>query len=121
MEQPITGVQNNISTVFIHFDNLEAACEWYQQYLGLSIRKKDLVKGFVEMNMEGVNLSLLTWRTDNKVQPEHPTFCFYTSDIEQSYKDLKHKGVEVYDIDNAGSVSCFRFKDLEGNMLLVCT
>lgn len=113
--------ENNICCTFIHFDNLEKASNWYEKTLGFSVRKKDLPKGFVELHMEGVNLTLLTWRSTEKVRPKHPVFTFYSLDIEASHRKLKDKGVKVYDFSNAGSVSGFLFEDLEGNILMVCS
>ncbi|WP_214482982.1 VOC family protein [Bacillus sp. SM2101] len=113
--------ENNICCTFIHFDELEKASNWYVNTLGFSIRKIDLAKGFVELEMEGANLTLLTWRSKEKIRPKHPLFTFYSLDIEESYHKLKNIGVKVHNFSNAGSVSGFLFEDLEGNILMVCS
>jgi len=117
----ISPIRNNISTVFIHFDELQKAAEWYTDVLGFQIRRMDYSKGYVELRMDGVNLSLLTWRAEVKIRPKHPVFCFYTHDIHDAHRYLREKQVLVHRIDNAGSVSGFQFEDLEGNVLMVCT
>lgn len=113
--------ENHVCCLFLHFDDLARASEWYQTMLGFSIRKKDLSKGFIELQMNGVNLTLLTWRSKEKIKPKHPVFTFYSLDIEESFRKLKEKGIKVYDFSNAGSVSGFLFEDLEKNILMVCS
>jgi catechol 2,3-dioxygenase-like lactoylglutathione lyase family enzyme len=118
MEQPF---ESHVCCLFLHFDDLARASDWYEEILGFSIGKKDLSKGFVELHMYGVNLTLLTWRSEEHIKPKHPVFTFYSLDIEESYRQLKEKGVKVYDFSNAGSVSGFLFEDIEKNVLMVCT
>ena len=109
---------NKIGTVFIPVSNIEKARDWYSDILGLPIEGEILFDHLYVLPMEGTSIVL-----DSKIYSEDkiykiPAFHFNTNNIEEAYNYMKSKNVNV--ITAIEHNHWFNFKDLDGNILMVC-
>ncbi|WP_156151286.1 VOC family protein [Domibacillus indicus] len=109
---------NQISGVFVPVRDIKNARDWYCDILSLP-RDGDLYFGHIYvLPLDGANIIL-----DSKIYaPDHvhkvPAFQLRTNDIHQSYEYMKEKNVEL--ITNIENGHWFNFKDLDGNVIMVC-
>ncbi|MGG1685477.1 VOC family protein [Pseudalkalibacillus sp. NRS-1564] len=111
-------ILNEIGAVFIPVKNIENARNWYCDLLGIPAHG-DIVAGHLYVvPMKGNRLVL-----DSKIYSEHnlyktPPLHFNTKDIEVAFSFMKEKRIElITDIENG---HWFNFKDLDGNVLMIC-
>ncbi|GEL04828.1 VOC family protein [Rummeliibacillus sp. G93] len=111
-------ILNQIGTVFIPVSNIEEARNWYCDILGLPIDGEILFGHLYVLPMNGTGIVL-----DSKIYSEDnifktPLFHLNTNNIEQAYEYMKGKNVELTtEIEHN---HWFNFKDLDGNILMVC-
>lgn len=111
-------ILNQIGTVFIPVSNIEEARNWYCDILGLPIDGEILFGHLYVLPMNGTGIVL-----DSKIYSEDnifktPLFHLNTNNIEQAYEYVKGKNVELTtEIEHN---HWFNFKDLDGNILMVC-
>lgn len=111
-------ILNQIGTVFIPVSNIEEARNWYCDILGLPIDGEILFGHLYVLPMNGTGIVL-----DSKIYSEDnifktPLFHLNTNNIEQAYEYMNGKNVELTtEIEHN---HWFNFKDLDGNILMVC-
>lgn len=111
-------ILREVGTVFIPVSNIEKARDWYCDILGLEADGEILFGHLYVLPMEGTGIVL-----DSKIYAEGktftvPAFHFNTKDIRDAFAFMVQKGVEVIsDIEND---HYFNFKDLDGNVLMIC-
>lgn len=115
-------IKNKINLVFIPVKDIDKAKEWYTNMLDLSDGEVEFDHLFVA-DMEGPGMILDTmpmWRDENGELPKlnAPVIQFATDDIHESYEFMKRKGVEL--VTEIQYDQFFVFKDLDGNLLMVC-
>ncbi|WEK56026.1 MAG: VOC family protein [Candidatus Cohnella colombiensis] len=114
----LSPIQNQIGTVFIPVKSIENARDWYCDILGLPIEGEILYGHLYIVPMKGTSIVL-----DSKIYTEDnifraPAFHFKTVDIEEAFKYMKEKKVNIVtDIEHN---QWFNFKDPDGNLLMVC-
>ncbi|MFS0672105.1 VOC family protein [Ornithinibacillus sp. 179-J 7C1 HS] len=117
----MTLIQNKVNTVFIPVKDVYKAKEWYSKNLG---KEGEIIHGHLcILDMEGTGVVLdemPAWRNEvgEFIPFSAPYVQFTTSDIHASYLYLKENGVELVTGIEHGHY--FVFKDLDGNMLMVC-
>lgn len=111
-------ILNQIGTIFIPVSNIEEACKWYCEILGLP-RDGEILHGhlyIVPMNGTGIVLDSKIYSKENIFKT--PLFHFNTNDIENAFEYMKGKNVELTtEIEHN---HYFNFKDPDGNHLMVC-
>ncbi|WP_099156691.1 VOC family protein [Virgibacillus ndiopensis] len=119
MKSPIN---NKVNTVFIPVRDIEKAKEWYSKML--DIEDGDVMFGHLFVaDMQGAGMVLDTmpmWRDGNGdiATLNVPAIQFGTDDIHASYQFMKENNVEL--VTEIEYNQWFVFKDLDGNMLMVC-
>lgn len=109
---------DKIGGVFIPVSNIEQARDWYCDILDLPTDGEIHFGHIYVLPLNGQNIIL-----DSKIHaPEHihkvPAFQLLTDDIKRSYEYLKQKNVHITtEIENG---HWFNFKDLDGNIIMVC-
>ncbi|MDA2157713.1 VOC family protein [Bacillus cereus group sp. Bc253] len=118
-----TPVNNRISNVFIPVRNLEKAKEWYIKILGLEGGEEYFGHIFV-LPMEGTAGLVLDampkWRKEDGDISTYqvPSIQFLTDDIQAAYQFMKENNVEL--VTEIQDNFYFVFKDLDGNLLMIC-
>ncbi|QTD40623.1 VOC family protein [Sporosarcina sp. Te-1] len=115
MKSPIL---NKIGTVFIPVRNIERSVEWYSDILGLEISNEILHGHLYVLPMVGTGIVLDSKIFSDDTIFKSPAFHFDTEDIEKAYDFMKSKNVEI--ISGIEYNHYFNFKDLDGNLLMVC-
>lgn len=111
-------ILNQIGTVFISVKNVEQARDWYCDILGLPADGEILFGHLYVVQMQGTNIVL-----DSRIYAEDhvfkvPVFHFNTANIEEAYKFMKSKNVNLTtEIEHN---HWFNFMDPDGNLLMVC-
>ncbi|MFD2673084.1 VOC family protein [Marinicrinis sediminis] len=110
-------VHNEIGAVFIPVREIEKARDWYSDILNLPIDGEILFGHLYVLPMEGTKIVL-----DSKISHDDhvyrfPPFHFNASDISEAFAYMSTKQVEMDDEING---NWFRFKDPDGNVLMVC-
>jgi predicted enzyme related to lactoylglutathione lyase len=118
MDSPIL---NRIPNVFIHVKDMPKAVAWYSKILGLPSQPTSHEGTIYDVPMEGGSGLILDANKHLKGDFDRPLMMFATPDIQAARQFLRQQGVEVVnDIQDAGSVLFFDFKDPDGNVLMVC-
>ncbi|MBM7619706.1 putative enzyme related to lactoylglutathione lyase [Bacillus tianshenii] len=115
-------VKNKIKTIFIPVRDIEKAKEWYKAMLGIEDGEIQFGHLFIA-EMEGTGMILDTmpkWRDENGELPtlNVPVIQFGTEDIHASYQFMNENGVNLVTKIEHGHF--FVFRDLDGNMMMVC-
>lgn len=114
-----------VNNVFIHVSNLEKSSEWYSDLLGLPFNKDNVESPVynIPINSEtGLTLDDHTFDPEFKLNPsDHVLFNFFVPDIDEAYEFVKNKGITIVrEIEHIGDFAYFNFKDLDGNVLMIC-
>jgi predicted enzyme related to lactoylglutathione lyase len=108
------SVISNYDNFFLPADNLDSAKEFYKNKLGLDIKFDFSEMGMVAFKV-GDNEPAIILRKDDHVKP---AIWFTVSNVKQSYKELKEKGIqflsEPFEIQTGFSAE---FNDPFGNKL----
>ncbi|MEH7236866.1 VOC family protein [Bacillus sp. JJ1562] len=109
---------DRIDTICLTVSNVEKACDWYQEVLGLNESYKGDHYRILSVGNGGVHLTI----EEGKVNPSNSQVypIFYSENIEEVYKVLKQKSVKVSQLQNDGVNRFFDLYDLDGNRLQVC-
>lgn len=115
-------IKNKVNLVFIPVNDVVQAQEWYSKYLGLSEGEFHQGHLFVAKT-EGTGIildSMPAWREEGDSLPtlKAPVIQFATDDIHESYSFMEENGVEL--VTDVQFDKFFVFKDLDGNLLMVC-
>ncbi|WP_047985961.1 VOC family protein [Ornithinibacillus californiensis] len=114
-------LKNKVTTVFIPVKDVEIAKEWYANILGI---EGEIMHGHLcVLDMDGTGIVLdemPAWRNaEGEISPfQAPFVQFATNDIHASHKWMKENGVVM--VTGIEHEHYFVFKDLDGNMLMVC-
>jgi len=114
-----------IDGVFLPVTDLQASLRWYEGVLGLQLLYQ--WPGGAGFRV-GQGESLLGLIEVQEFQPAQfkskegtmHYFNFKSSDIEQSQRLLRERGVETSDIMDSGSIKVVYFRDPDGNYLGIC-
>lgn len=122
ISSPIACKVNN---VFIHVSNLEKSSEWYSDLLGLPFNKDNVespVYNIPITSETGLTLDDHTFDPEFKLNPsDHVLFNFFVPNIDEAYEFVKSKGITIVrEIERIGDFAYFNFKDLDGNVLMIC-
>ena len=113
-------IENKIGSVFIPVSDMQRAIEWYTRLFGLAANTTSHEGRIYDLPMTG-DASLILDGHKPVANSSQPLCFFWTSDIQRAWVFLREQGVElVQEVENIGSVSTLTFKDLDGNLLMVC-
>ncbi|WGU96444.1 VOC family protein [Paenibacillus dendritiformis] len=98
--------------------SIEAARDWYCDILGLPVDGEILFGHLYVVPMKGTSIVL-----DSKIYSEEnifraPAFHFNTENIEEAFKYMKEKNVNL--VTGIEHNQWFNFKDPDGNLLMIC-
>lgn len=113
MNNPLvnSGVHpNGESAIFIKVRNVKKSKAWYASAMGLLLDEHNRVQAF------GINFVL--YESQDLIPTAEPIITFETEDLVFAYRSLSHNGVELLDEPNTES-DFFRFKDLDGNIMIM--
>ena len=100
---------SGILSLFIHVKDLEKSKKWYSDVLGIQFG------GFDGNRTNELGVGLVLFHRENFSPCSEPLFVIQTSDLMETYRKFKELNVEVGEIEEA--ISCFNFKDLDGNVM----
>jgi predicted enzyme related to lactoylglutathione lyase len=105
---------NNYDNFFLPADNLNTAKEFYKDKLGLSIKFDFADKGMTAFKVGDNEPAIIV----SNMQDAKPAIWFTVDNVEQTYNELKNKGIEFltepFEIMTGFSVE---FNDPFGNKL----
>jgi catechol 2,3-dioxygenase-like lactoylglutathione lyase family enzyme len=107
--------------LFIHVRDLGKAVDWYTQTLGFDLNWRNDEGGYACIDGRVLPITLVKVQEEDEFIPSgRAPFNFYALDIDEVYRNLKDKGIEMGDIENLYNTRWFWFKDPDGNRLEVC-
>lgn len=106
-----TPVFQNILSIFIHVKDLERSKRWYSNVLGINFGGVDGNR----TNELGVGLVLL--QSEKFTPCSESLFVIQTPHLRETHRKFKELKVEVGEI--VEEISCFNFKDLDGNVMTI--
>ncbi|MFC4410471.1 VOC family protein [Chungangia koreensis] len=113
-----------IDTVFLPVKNISSAIEWYKEKCSFRLRWYHEEGGYAAMDIGDGKTAFTLVRSDQmggQKPSMHEWFNLYTADAKAAHEQLALAGVEVTDILNDDTIEFFNFKDLDGNMIGVCS
>ena len=113
-----------IDTVFLPVENMYRSIEWYEKKCGFKLRWHDEKDGYAAMDIGTGETAFTLVRKSHmgESQPAaHEWFNLYAPDVHEAQQRLLDAGVEATPIQSGGNVEFFQFKDLDGNMIGVCS
>jgi len=122
-------VKNRIGGIFVPVRDVAKARDWYRGLLGLSVDDEPLDGHHLcVIPMEGDRNLLLDempmWGGDQPDGPptyQTPAFMFDTDDVYAAHTHVRNYGADVVtDVHEFGKDGWFAFRDLDGNLLMVC-
>ncbi|WP_339302919.1 VOC family protein [Paenibacillus sp. FSL R5-0519] len=118
-KSPIT---NQIGAIFLHVSDMERSIQWYNDLLGLPVHSSGHEGTIYSLDMIGGSALLLDSNMKNIENKNNKTqFFFDTKNLVESYNFIKEKGIEIVtEIEVHEAISFFTFKDLDGNILMIC-
>jgi catechol 2,3-dioxygenase-like lactoylglutathione lyase family enzyme len=125
MNSTVSPIACKINNVFIHVSDLKKSAEWYSDLLGLPINKDEVhspVYNIPVTSETGLTLDDHTFDPGFKLNPsEHVLFNFFVKDVDEAYQFIQNKGIIIVKgIERIGVFAYFNFKDLDGNVLMIC-
>lgn len=116
-----TPIRPEIGQVFIPVRDIRRAAEWYSRLLGAKVSAPSHEDTIVDVPMgTGPGLAL---DANAPFTPDGPPrFFWWADDLDLVVTHLKEIGVALAsDITDIGSVAFVQFRDLDGNLLMVCS
>ncbi len=113
-----------IDTVFLPVHDTERSIEWFEQKCGFTLSWHDEVNGYAAMSVDDGETSFTLARNEKMgiSRPiDHEWFNLYTPDIHATHQAMLDAGVEATSIQSGGHVEFYQFKDLDGNLIGVCS
>jgi catechol 2,3-dioxygenase-like lactoylglutathione lyase family enzyme len=117
-------VFKRIDTVFLPVKNTASAIKWYEDKCSFRLRWHHEEGGYAAMDIgDGETAFTLVRQEQMEDQKpvKHEWFNLYTPDAKTAHEQLVVAGVEVTDIMKDETVEFFNFKDLDGNIIGVCS
>ncbi|RLL48263.1 VOC family protein [Oceanobacillus piezotolerans] len=111
-------IEKEVGALFIPVSNIEKARDWYCDLLGIE-PEGEIVHGHLYViPMKNPQIVLDSKIYDPESIYKVPAFHFNSKNIEESYLEMKKKGIELTTDIQFGHY--FNFKDSDGNHLMVC-
>jgi len=125
MSSAVSPISCKVNNVFIHVSNLEKSVKWYSHLLGVPFNKDNVVSPVYNIPVTtetGLTLDDHTFEEGFKLKPsDHVLFNFFVTDIDEAYNFIKSNEITIVkEIERIGDFAYFNFKDLDGNVLMVC-
>ena len=123
----VKPIENRIDTIFIHVRDLKKSVHWYSKLLGIEADENDIRSPIYTFDMgagrPGLTLDDHSLDSDYDFEPSNqPLFIFSAEDISLAHKHVKEIGAEgISEIITFPDLSEFTFRDMDGNILMVCT
>ncbi|CAG9622556.1 VOC family protein [Sutcliffiella rhizosphaerae] len=122
-----TLLNHSIGGVFVIVNQMPRAVKWYRDIMGLPEDDEFMSTATPDMQtiysipLGSTNLILDSIHRETlKPSPNH-LFMFDTENIDETYKTMKKKNVDVISsIEGSGSVRFFEVYDSEGNKIMFC-
>jgi hypothetical protein len=105
--------------------NLEKSVQWYCELLGQPYDLNSVTRPVYNLQINehtGLTLDAGPEGATKKSSSEYPLFNFHTDNIEASYAYVKQLGYDIVsEIIQFDDFSFFTIRDLDGNVLMICT
>lgn len=113
-------IKNRIKAVFVNVTDMKRAVKWYSNLLGVEMNVSEN-PSVVSFPTEGGCELLLDSNRFLQGDDYKTLLMFDTDDVDKAYRYLKENNIEIFtEIEKDEKVSFFTFKDLDGNVLMVC-
>jgi catechol 2,3-dioxygenase-like lactoylglutathione lyase family enzyme len=114
-----------VNNVFIHVSDLKKSVEWYCNLLGIPFNGDQVespVHNIPVTSETGLTLDDHTFDPGFTLNPSnHVLFNLFVKDIDEAYQFVKDRGIPIVrEIERIGDFAYFNFKDLDGNVLMIC-
>ncbi len=107
--------------VFVPVAEMARSIAWYSHLLGLPIGAPAHNGTIYDLPMQGETGVILDSTNPVVHNSSQPLFFFWTDDISTTHTFLQESGVEILSqAEDIGSVTTLRFRDPDGNLLMVC-
>jgi len=110
-------IKEKLIGIMLYAQDLQRAAYWYCENLGFALADHHFDE-FIELALDGQYVMHL-FKDSDLCPIAKPVFSFDTENIDEAYRLLINKGVEVFPIEIYGDHRSFKFKDCEGNMLMI--
>lgn len=113
-----------IDTIFLPVKDTTAAIDWYKEVCGFRLRWHHEEGGYAAMDIGSgeTAFTLVRNKEMGSQKPEsHEWFTLYTTNAKGTRQKLAETGVEVTEVVDDGTIEFFSFKDLDGNVIGVCS
>ncbi|MGR3764652.1 VOC family protein [Rossellomorea sp. NS-SX7] len=119
-------IVNKINTVFIPVADLRKSVDWYRQILGLEVDQEQYreIDGLPVYTFSMGETSLTLEKEESYIPSAStvPICNIHTTEIDRVREDFLSRGVVVEsEIVTFPDFSYFNFRDLNGNLLMICT
>src|SRR5690606_9432084 len=91
--------------------------KWYCENLGFSLRKQ-VFNEYAELHIDG-QYAMHLFKSEQAIPIKKAVFALETPDVDLAHHLLDKQYVEVLPIEDFGDNRSFRFKDIEGNVLIM--
>jgi len=121
---PASPIHGRLQGAFIPVRDIHAAKSWYSRLLGLT-ESGEIVNGHLyALPIDGPSIILdemPMWGGNNPDGPpvyQTPAFMLQSNDIKEAFRFMREQGTDlVTDIQDG---KWFAFRDLDGNLLMIC-
>jgi len=123
--KPVSIIQAQAASIFVHVSDLRTSAEWYGKLLGLPLAEErfnggpvywfDLPHTDLILDDNSGNRAKPGWREEMK-----PRIMFKTPDIDRAYAFAKETGEPFFEPEHYGTMSFFNFRDPEGQAQMIC-
>lgn len=113
-----------IDTVFLPVHDMHRSIKWFEEKCGFTLRWHDEKNGYAAMDLGNGETAFTLVRNpqmEESISTEHEWFNLYTSDIHATHQNMLDAGVEATPVKSGGNFEFFKFKDLDGNTIGVCS
>ncbi|UII58577.1 VOC family protein (plasmid) [Cytobacillus spongiae] len=119
-------IERKLNTVFIPVANLKESVDWYGEVLGFE--KDPEQYQYIDklpvytFQMGETSLTLEEEKGYTSSASSVPLCNFHTGQIEEVRKSFQEKGVRIEsELTTFVDFSYFNFRDINGNLLMICT
>jgi predicted enzyme related to lactoylglutathione lyase len=113
-------IQTRIGSVFVPVTDLARATRFYSMLLGLPIDPSIRHEHLYWFQLPNGTDIVLDSKINRGEGGAHPLFYLGASDIDGARAHLAEQGAELDGEMQRGEISAFRFKDPDGNLLMIC-
>lgn len=108
----------SIAAIILRVSDLEQACDYYKNTIGLKLAYKNSASGWAEFDLAGVRIALQL--AEPHGHGDNPMLALYTYKLESTVELLKRRGVQFLDDGHVQSDffgRSIRFRDPFDNIL----